>query len=160
METYTYGGVAGRISARRTQVEGRTIDQSFAWSDLGPIATLGYPDDTVLADPARPVSHGYSLGYLTSVGSFLTSLSYHARSAPRRSISARSAVLRTMGHLTAVVLPYLFDRSETHCSPAAVATLVRLRGEGGRGVGPAGQPIACFAAATRKPERVIPCRLA
>ena len=78
METYTYGGVAGRISARRTQVEGRTIDQSFAWTDLGAIATLGYPDDTVLADPARPVSHGYSLGYLTSVGSFLPSLSYHA----------------------------------------------------------------------------------
>ncbi|MHB8799137.1 MAG: RHS repeat-associated core domain-containing protein [Thermoanaerobaculia bacterium] len=78
VETYTYGGVAGRVSARQTQVEGRTINQSFAWTDLGPIGTLGYPDDTVLADPARPVSYGYSLGYLTSVGSFLTSLSYHA----------------------------------------------------------------------------------
>jgi RHS repeat-associated protein len=78
VETYTYGGVAGRVSARQTQVEGRTINQSFAWTDLGPIGTLGYPDDTALADPARPVSHGYSLGYLTSVGSFLTSLSYHA----------------------------------------------------------------------------------
>jgi len=78
VETYTYGGTAGRVSARQTQVEGRTINQSFAWTDLGPIGTLGYPDDTVLADPARPVSYGYSLGYLTSVGSFLTSVSYHA----------------------------------------------------------------------------------
>ncbi len=78
VETYTYGGTAGRVSARQTQVEGRTINQSFAWTDLGPIGTLGYPDDTALADPARPVSYDYSLGYLTSVGSFLTSLSYHA----------------------------------------------------------------------------------
>jgi len=95
VETYTYGGVAGRVSARQTQVEGRTINQSFAWTDLGPIGTLGYPEDTVLADPARPVSYGYSLGYLTSVGSVLTrGTGAKAAAAKTRSGAARRRIDR------------------------------------------------------------------
>ena len=63
VETYTYGGVAGRVSARQTQVEGRTINQSFAWTDLGPIGTLGY-----LYQGRRERKRGGPIGFLFDRG--------------------------------------------------------------------------------------------
>ena len=79
----------------RSQQTRRGFNQSFAWTDLGPIGTLGYPEDTVLADPARPVSYGYSLGYLTSVGSVLTrGTGARAAAAKTRSGAARRRIDR------------------------------------------------------------------
>lgn len=79
-ETYIYGGLGGRVSSRQTVVDGRTINQAFAWNDLGQVASLGYPDDTVLGtavDPPRTISYSYSQGALTAVPPYLTSISYH-----------------------------------------------------------------------------------
>ena len=80
VETYTYGGLGGRVSSRQTAVEGRTINQTFTWNDLGRISSLGYPDDSVLGtilDPPRTITHTYAQGALTAVGSYLPSISYH-----------------------------------------------------------------------------------
>ncbi len=91
VETYTYGGPSGRVSARQTVVEGRTINQSFTWNDLGLLWWQGYPNDSVLADavePPRQVINTYSNGLLTGVceGSsppncatnYITGISYYS----------------------------------------------------------------------------------
>ena len=84
-ETYTYGGVGGRVSQRSTMVglllpsaDTRTISQAFTWNDLGQTASTGYPDDLGLGtDPVRTVSFTYTNGFLTAVPSFAGSISYH-----------------------------------------------------------------------------------
>ena len=84
-ETYTYGGVAGRVSQRSTTVglllpsaDTRTISQAFTWNDLGQAASTGYPDDLGIgSDPARTVSFTYTNGFLTAVPSFAGSISYY-----------------------------------------------------------------------------------
>ncbi len=67
VETYTYGGVGGRVSQRATTVEGRSITQGFTWNELGQPATVTYPDDGAIPDPARTVSYTTSYGFLTAV---------------------------------------------------------------------------------------------
>jgi hypothetical protein len=64
----------------RLAVETHIINQAFTWNDLGQLASLGYPNDTALADavePPRTVSYTYANGALTAVPSFLSSISYH-----------------------------------------------------------------------------------
>jgi RHS repeat-associated protein len=81
VETYAYASTGGRASSRQTVVEGRTVNQAFTWNDLGQIASLGYPNDTVLADavePPRTISYTYTNGFLTAVPSYLSAISYHA----------------------------------------------------------------------------------
>ena len=81
VETYTWGGFGGRVSSRRTVVEGRTINQAFTWNDLGQLASVGYPDDTALGssvEPSRTVTYGYTHGSLTGVDGYVPSVSYHA----------------------------------------------------------------------------------
>ena len=77
VETYTYAGVGGRVSRRRTAVDGRVIDLDLTWSDLGRPASVTYPNDDELDDPSRTVSNAYSWGMLTGVTSYTTSISYH-----------------------------------------------------------------------------------
>ncbi len=82
VETYTYGGLGGRVSSRQTVVETRIINQAFTWNDLGQLASLGYPNDTMLADavePPRTVSYTYANAALTAVPSYLSSISYHSK---------------------------------------------------------------------------------
>jgi RHS repeat-associated protein len=77
-ETYVYGGVGGRVSQRATVSEARTYTQTFGYTDLGLVSSLGYPDDTGLAtDPARTITTTYTNGALTSIPSYATSVSYH-----------------------------------------------------------------------------------
>ena len=90
-ETYTYGGRGGRIS-RRDLVNnftfndiGPSIAESFTqtWThtDLGDVATLGYPQCTFAACSAaatpKTVTHSYSRGFLTGVDGYTSSITYH-----------------------------------------------------------------------------------
>jgi len=88
VETYTYAGKGGRASARQTQVEGHTITQSFTWNDLGLIASVGYPDTNLLnntsQEPTRSVTYSYTNGFLTSIPSYASSISYHANTMVNR----------------------------------------------------------------------------
>ena len=89
VETYTYSGVGGRVSARTTCAGGTwndpftcpggtSFNQSFTWTDLGAPATVVYPDNTATTvDPGRTVCYSYTNGFLTAVPSFATSISYH-----------------------------------------------------------------------------------
>ena len=79
-ETYTYGGPGGRISARRTEVGGRTIDQGFSLGDYGEVLSLSYPDDLAIAageDPPRALTMSYGFGALTAVEPYAWYVSYH-----------------------------------------------------------------------------------
>jgi RHS repeat-associated protein len=87
-ETYTYGGLAGRVSSRQTVVEGHTITQAFTWNDLGLIASVGYPDTNLLnntsQEPTRSVTYSYANGFLTSIPSYASSISYHVNTMVNR----------------------------------------------------------------------------
>lgn len=63
VETCTHSGVGRRVSRRQTTVDSRTINIDLTWTDLGTLASVTYPDDTGLSDPARTVSPTYSWGY-------------------------------------------------------------------------------------------------
>jgi RHS repeat-associated protein len=85
-ETYTYGGVGGRVSQRDTLagiVGGNqgTFTATFTWSDLGVPATVTYPQKAGVG-PARTVTFDYTNGWLTRVHegttNYASSISYHA----------------------------------------------------------------------------------
>ncbi len=85
-ETYTYGGVGGRVSQRDTLagiVGGNqgSFTQSFTWSDLGVPATVTYPQKAGVG-PARTVTFDYTNGWLSRVHegttNYASSISYHA----------------------------------------------------------------------------------
>lgn len=74
-ESYTYGGIGGRISSRTTTVNTGTTEaftQSFAYNDLGLTSQLGYPRCSQGGcsgkDSVRNVTRGYTGDYLTSIG--------------------------------------------------------------------------------------------
>jgi RHS repeat-associated protein len=85
-ETYTYGGVGGRVSQRDTLAgivggfQG-TFTQGFTWSDLGLPATVTYPQKSGVG-PARTVTFDLTNGWLTRVHegttNYASSISYHA----------------------------------------------------------------------------------
>jgi RHS repeat-associated protein len=73
-ETYTYGGLQGRVSQRDTQlsVNGGTNEsftQSFGWDALGNPQTINYPQCTFAActSAARSVINTYTNGWLTAI---------------------------------------------------------------------------------------------
>jgi RHS repeat-associated protein len=85
-ETFTYGGVGGRVSQRSTFtgiVGGNmgTFTVGFAWSDLGLPASVTYPQLSGVG-PARTVSYDYTGGWLTRVHegatNYASSISYYA----------------------------------------------------------------------------------
>lgn len=77
-ETYTYGGVGGRASHRKTEVAlaaSQTFNQSFEYDDLGRLSKLAYPscsggegNTCNQQNPARRAAYGYTRDYLTSIG--------------------------------------------------------------------------------------------
>jgi YD repeat-containing protein len=120
VETYTYGGLGGRVSARQTLVETRIINQAFTWNDLGQLASLGYPNDTALADavePPRTVSYTYANGVLTAVPSFLSSISYHP-----------NGMVNTVTHANGTRVVHGKDPNDM----ARPASITLQRGSGGR----------------------------
>jgi len=80
-ETYTYGGVGGRVSRRDTNVGGMSFNQYFWWDDLGQIASVGYPSTTG-EEPLLTVPYSYSSGYLTAVPGYASSISYSVNGMP------------------------------------------------------------------------------
>ena len=122
VETYTYSGVAGRVSARTTCAggtwndpftcpSGTTFNQSFTWTDLGAPASVVYPDNTATAlDPARTVTYTYTNGSLTAVPSFATSISYHS-----------NTMVNAVTHANGVVDTYGADANAMQ-RPASITT--------------------------------------
>jgi RHS repeat-associated protein len=104
VETYTYAGVGGAVSARTTQVRGlpfgaATFTQGFAYNDLGLVSSMTYPRCTfapcnnVGAQSAqhRTVDYSYANGTLTALderaGAGLqryAALTYHHNGAVRK----------------------------------------------------------------------------
>lgn len=87
-ETYEYGGSAGQISSKTTDVEigGQLRDrfvQTYQYDLLGNVTQIGYPDRCSTCSPQqggsapRTVSFGYTNGFLTQVPGFAGSISYH-----------------------------------------------------------------------------------
>ncbi|MCU1245321.1 MAG: hypothetical protein JWN02_1231 [Acidobacteria bacterium] len=86
------GGVGGRLTRRHTDVAttggfaGASFEVSQKYTELGNILSLTYPTclDSACASaaPARTTTNGYTNGLLTSVGSYVTALSYQANGMP------------------------------------------------------------------------------
>lgn len=76
-EAYGYGGIDGRTSQRNTRLlfnggQAELFTQTFGWTQLGDISTLGYPQCAhagCSVPSPRTVTNGYSNGLLTSVSS-------------------------------------------------------------------------------------------
>lgn len=91
VETYTYGGRAGRASSRSTTVKVNAVDQetwtfSAIYNTLGDVSTLNYPRCTGgwcgsgTGTPVRSVSFGYDNGLLSTITNWTTSaqtIGYH-----------------------------------------------------------------------------------
>ena len=87
VETYTYGGVQGRVSRRDTQyvyggVNQQSWTQGWVYDALGNLTQQTYPDCTAPAlcggAAPRTVSYTRSRGLLTAVPGFATAITYHA----------------------------------------------------------------------------------
>ncbi len=89
-ETYTYGGVGGRISHVTTRVENvgdpdthtqPVFEYSLAYDPLGDVASRTYPDCSYLhcseATASHVVTQGFTAGLLTSVPQFASAITYH-----------------------------------------------------------------------------------
>jgi len=108
-ETYSYGGVGGRVSGRDLAITvngntGETFSQSWAYSELGAVSTVGYPSCTFTrctadgAESPRNVNSTYTRGYLTAVGGYASLITYHP-----------SSLLNTITHTNGVVVTHEAD---------------------------------------------------
>jgi RHS repeat-associated protein len=80
-ETYTYGGLNGRVTARATSISGALPANTFtlgqAWDDLGNIASITYPTNTALTStPPRTIIYSYTNALLTGINSYVTSMTH------------------------------------------------------------------------------------
>ncbi len=101
-EGYTYGGVAGGVSQKTTEVNvtgtaanfDRTFSQSFTWTDLGKLASQSYPSTPGITS-GRTVYNTYAAGFLTGVlPYYATSITYNAN-ATLGSVNHASGVTAT-----------------------------------------------------------------
>ncbi len=85
-ETYTYGGLQGRVSQRNTQMvfsgtPRESFVQSWVYNTLGNVSHIDYPTCTFAENcPTtfpRGVNFTYTNGMLTSIPGFVSSISYH-----------------------------------------------------------------------------------
>ncbi len=89
-ESYTYGGVGGRISHVTTRVEKvgdpdlgtqPVFGYSLAYDALGEVTSRTYPDCSYLhcseATASHVVTQGFTAGLLTSVPQFASAITYH-----------------------------------------------------------------------------------
>jgi uncharacterized protein RhaS with RHS repeats len=70
-ETYTYDGVGGRVSKRRTtSSSGPIFEQTFAYDARGNVTTLGYPNCLAVCrnlTQVPTVTNTYTNGFLSTV---------------------------------------------------------------------------------------------
>jgi RHS repeat-associated protein len=86
IETYTYAGRQGRVSRKNTAFNfggspgAESWKQTYTYDALGNVMDLGYPDCTWTGCPQleRTITYGRSRGWLTSVGTFASPITYHA----------------------------------------------------------------------------------
>jgi len=84
-ETYTWGGLGGRLSRKRTEVqksvpatETVTFDDSYTWDQTGNLGTITYPGCvtgtcTTSQWPARTITPTYKYGMVTNVAPYTIS---------------------------------------------------------------------------------------
>jgi YD repeat-containing protein len=88
-ETYTYGGKDGRVSKKSTQATNsgtssviQSFSQTFAYDDLGEATSLGYPTCVTHtcsgSSPISTITNTFTNGFLQSVASYATSITYNA----------------------------------------------------------------------------------
>jgi RHS repeat-associated protein len=83
---YAYSGIGGRVSGATSTLasedgQARAVfTESYTWTQLGDLATVGYPQAGT-APPAATVTYTYSNGWLTGVtsasGALASGLTYH-----------------------------------------------------------------------------------
>jgi RHS repeat-associated protein len=81
VHTYVYGGRGGRLSSVVTSVGDDDFTQGYAWDELGNLSQLTYPDLAGYTEPAEAlgtVTNTYTLGHLTAVPEFASSIKYHS----------------------------------------------------------------------------------
>jgi RHS repeat-associated protein len=81
VHTYVYGGRGGRLSSVVTSVGDDDFTQGYAWDELGNLSQLTYPDLAGYTEPAEAlgtVTNSYTLGHLTAVPEFASSIKYHS----------------------------------------------------------------------------------
>lgn len=89
-ETYHYVDAAGRLTSRDTAVsstaafDGATFSASQQWNALDQISSVGYPQTTTASGVAgdRNVGYAYTNGFLTSVGTYASSITYQPSGMP------------------------------------------------------------------------------
>jgi len=105
-ESYTYGGTAGAISQKSTEVNvtgttagdfDLTFGQSFTWNDLGHLASQSYPSAPGITS-GRTVYNTYTAGFLTGV------LPYYAPSITYNPNATVAAVTHASGVTTTQIV--------------------------------------------------------
>lgn len=81
-ETYTYKGVDGRLSEKKTEITpgGESFTDTYVFNALGALQSVTYPACTGcsgLTEPTRTVSNIYNYGFVTAVPTYASSLTYH-----------------------------------------------------------------------------------
>jgi RHS repeat-associated protein len=83
-DTYTYGGLGGRVSIRETALtyNGASNERwnlGLAYDQLGEVTSLTYPDCAFAACPPSPrtVTYSYDEGRLGAVAGYAASVTYH-----------------------------------------------------------------------------------
>ncbi len=82
-ESYTYGGLNGRVSSRGTTVSGAFPTNTFTlgqtWDDLGNVASITYPtNDAMPTTPARTAGYSFTNGLMTGVTDYTTGMTHVA----------------------------------------------------------------------------------
>jgi RHS repeat-associated protein len=91
-------------------VDRHTITLDRTWNDLGQVASLGYPDDGAISDPARTVSFTSTNGFLTAVPSYASLINYHP-----------NLMLNQVVHANGVTVTHGVDPNAMR-RPASIAT--------------------------------------
>lgn len=124
-ETYTYGGVAGKISSKTTELiltspttsyTSDVFTQSYQYDALGQVTQIGYPMRCTTCSPntsgtaSRTVDFAYTNGFLSSVPGYAGSIAYHG-----------SGMLESVQHSNGVLESAMLDASAIG-RPSAIGT--------------------------------------
>ncbi len=143
MDTFTYAGLGGRISQKKTwiKITGSSVGnpgesnfvQSYTYDPLGNIASLTYPQDAALAAvvPRRRVDFRYEEGLLTRVSPYYANhIAYHFNGMIHQVTTGKRVVHLEAGPRWEQTI----NPSAGMARPASIGTVgVTLSGTGGAG---------------------------